>query len=71
MQTAVILEQAFFAQRRIWASRALRRVPCDAIITRLARFQFHFGDPFCASGATSGLANFASSTGTFCLTSVN
>src|SRR5437016_14396017 len=34
----VILKQAFFAQRRIWASRAKRRVPCDAIIARLARF---------------------------------
>jgi len=29
-------EQAFFAQRRIWASRAKRRVLCDAIIARLA-----------------------------------
>jgi hypothetical protein len=34
----VILKQAFFAPRRIWASRAKRRVPCDAIIARLARF---------------------------------
>src|SRR3989442_5948201 len=33
-------EQAFFAQRRIWASRAMRRVPCDAIIARLARFLY-------------------------------
>jgi len=31
-------EQAFFAQRRIWASRAKRRASCDAIIARLARF---------------------------------
>src|SRR5438034_3694671 len=31
-------EQAFFAQRRIWASRAKRRVSCGAIIARLARF---------------------------------
>ncbi len=31
-------EQAFFAQRGIWASRAKRRVLCDAIIARLARF---------------------------------
>jgi hypothetical protein len=31
-------EQAVFAQRRIWASRAKRRVFCDAIIARLARF---------------------------------
>src|SRR5580658_165729 len=31
-------EQAFFAQRRIWASRATRRVLCDALIARLARF---------------------------------
>src|SRR6184192_3887810 len=31
-------EQAFFAQRRIWASRATRRVSCGAIIARLARF---------------------------------
>jgi hypothetical protein len=30
-------EQAFFAQRRIWASRAKRRISCDAIIARLAR----------------------------------
>jgi len=34
----VILKQAFSAQRRIWASRAKRRVPCDAIIARFARF---------------------------------
>src|SRR5437667_2782555 len=34
----VILKQAFFAQRRIWASRAKRRVSCDAIIARFARF---------------------------------
>jgi hypothetical protein len=31
-------EQAFSAQRRIQASRAKRRVLCDAIIARLARF---------------------------------
>src|SRR5580658_3623749 len=31
-------EQASFAQRGIWASRAKRRVLCDAIIARLARF---------------------------------
>jgi len=31
-------EQAFFAQRGIWASRAMRRALCDAIIARLARF---------------------------------
>jgi len=31
-------EQAFFAQRRIWASRAKRRASCNAIIARLARF---------------------------------
>jgi hypothetical protein len=31
-------EQAFFAQRRIWASRAVCRVLCDTIIARLARF---------------------------------
>jgi hypothetical protein len=31
-------EQAFFAQRGIWASRAKRRALCDAIIARLARF---------------------------------
>jgi hypothetical protein len=30
-------EQAFFAQRGIWASRAKRRVLCDAIIACLAR----------------------------------
>jgi hypothetical protein len=30
-------EQAFFAQRRIWASRAMRRAFCDAILARLAR----------------------------------
>jgi hypothetical protein len=71
MHTCSHPEQAFFAQRRIWASRALRRVPSDSIIARLARFQFHFADPFCASGATGGLTNFASSTGTFCLISVN
>jgi hypothetical protein len=29
--------EAFFAQRWIWASRAKRRVLCDAIIARLAR----------------------------------
>jgi anthranilate synthase/aminodeoxychorismate synthase-like glutamine amidotransferase len=31
-------EQAFFARRGIWASRAKRRVLCDAILARLARF---------------------------------
>jgi len=31
-------EQAFFAQRGIWASRAMCRVLCDTIIARLARF---------------------------------
>jgi hypothetical protein len=31
-------EQAFFAQRGIWASRATRRVLCDAIAARSARF---------------------------------
>jgi hypothetical protein len=31
-------EQAFFAQRGIWASRAMRRALGDAIIARLARF---------------------------------
>jgi hypothetical protein len=31
-------EQAFFARRGIWASRAERRVLSDATIARLARF---------------------------------
>jgi len=31
-------EQAFFAQRGIWASRAMCRVLCDTQIARLARF---------------------------------
>ena len=31
-------EQAFFAQRGIWASHAMRRALCDAIIAGLARF---------------------------------
>ena len=31
-------EQAFFAQRRIWASRAKGYVLCDPIVARLARF---------------------------------
>src|SRR5260370_21766721 len=31
-------EQAFFARRRIWASRAMCRVRRDTIIARLARF---------------------------------
>jgi hypothetical protein len=31
-------EQAFFARRGIWASRAKCRVLCDTIIARLARF---------------------------------
>src|SRR5437870_11159509 len=31
-------EQAFLAQRRIWPSRAKRRVSCDAIIACLARY---------------------------------
>jgi tetratricopeptide (TPR) repeat protein len=31
-------ERAFFARRRIWASRAKCRVLCDTIIARLARF---------------------------------
>jgi nitrogen fixation protein NifU and related proteins len=34
----VILEQAFFAPRRIWTSRAKCRVVCDTLIARLARF---------------------------------
>jgi hypothetical protein len=33
-------EQALFAQRGIWASRALCRVLCDTIIARFARFLF-------------------------------
>jgi len=33
-------EQALFAPRGIWASRAKRRVLCDAIIARLASFVF-------------------------------
>jgi len=31
-------EQAAFAQQRIWASRAKRRIRCDATIARSARF---------------------------------
>jgi len=31
-------EQAVFAPRGIWASRALRRALCDTTIARLARF---------------------------------
>jgi hypothetical protein len=31
-------EQAFFARRRIWASRAMCRALRDTIIARLARF---------------------------------
>jgi hypothetical protein len=31
-------EPALFAQRRIWAIRAMRRVLCDAITARLDRF---------------------------------
>jgi hypothetical protein len=34
----VILREAPFAERRTWASRAKRRVLCDAIIARLTRF---------------------------------
>jgi hypothetical protein len=34
-------EQAAFAQRGIWASRALRRAFCDATIARLSRFLFN------------------------------
>jgi len=34
----VILEQASFAQRRIWAIREKRRILCDAITSRLDRF---------------------------------
>ena len=33
-------EQAFYAQRGIWASRAKRRVLCDAVIARSARVLF-------------------------------
>src|SRR5215470_6538576 len=33
-------EQAYFAQRRIWAIRAKRRALRDAIIARLDRFRF-------------------------------
>ena len=40
VQFACHPEQAVFAQRRIWASRAKRRVLCDAEIARLARFLF-------------------------------
>jgi hypothetical protein len=34
-------EQAFFALRGTWASRAKHRGFCDAIVARLARFLFH------------------------------
>src|SRR5271166_5398330 len=36
-------EQAFFAPRGIWASRAKRRVLCDAITACLARFLIKLG----------------------------
>ena len=38
MQFSVILSEAHFAERRIWASRAICRVLCDTKIARLARF---------------------------------
>src|SRR5208283_3491179 len=41
-------EQAFFAQRGIWASRTLRRVLCDAIIARSARFLIELSRYRCA-----------------------
>jgi hypothetical protein len=31
-------EQAFFAQRRIWANRAMRRAVCAAMTAGLAHF---------------------------------
>jgi hypothetical protein len=34
----VILKLTYFASRRTWASRAMRRALCDAIPARLARF---------------------------------
>src|SRR5580658_287572 len=37
MQSSCHPEQPFFAQRGIWASRAKRRVLCDAMAARLAR----------------------------------
>ena len=38
MRFHVILSEAYFAERRILASRAMCRVLCDTIIARLARF---------------------------------
>jgi hypothetical protein len=70
MQSCCHPEQAFFAQRGIWASRAKRRVFCDALLACLARFPIHFAGPFCPSGGAAGLANLASSTGTFSFTSL-
>jgi hypothetical protein len=43
-------EQALFAQRRIWASRAVRRVFGDALIARLARFLIKLPYTFCVVG---------------------
>jgi hypothetical protein len=43
---------------------------CDAIIARSARIRIHFAGPFCPSSGAGGLANFASSTGTFSFTSL-
>src|SRR5271166_4092381 len=40
-------EQASFAQRGTWASRATRRGFCHAIIARLARFLIKLGHPTC------------------------
>ncbi len=68
MQTGCHPEQAFFAQRKpalslpkgIWASRAFGSLPHSLRRSLL-----------CSVGATGGLVNFASSTGMFCLTSVN
>ena len=49
-------EQAFFAQRRIWASRAKGRALCDPTIARLARFPaklHHYRQPRRTFPATS------------------
>jgi len=70
MQSFCHPEQAFFAQREhglseAEGSRSLRRNN-----RAFGSPPHYFAGPFCSSGGAAGLANFASSTGTFSFTSL-
>ena len=69
MQSGWHPERALFAQREPGLSEAEDDLgePREA---SLARFPIHFAGPFSPSGGAAGLANLASSTGTFSFTSL-